>query len=630
MRYVYLFALMVLSCVPAQAALTYADSGQWTFHADAVVSDTLIATSMVYGAQLWGTGSYQMTDDYYVGEGLEGYGVALLDGLLCLSTTTGGLLLLDCSDPADITLSASVSGLGSYPRLLLRDESGTPWLYSASRQGASSILRTRDVTAQPGTAHGTLTLYDDAVGLAASGTTVFVATDAGVEAITVSNHDALVRADSLVYTGSAYVRGISVANGICALALSSQGVRLIDVSTPSAMTVLTDIAADNAGTWTDQLIYGVALSTTADSLLVVGENIGMTVWDISTPGSASLIGYDPRLDSGYPIAANAYKGVWHGDKGYGVLWGHYRAGVNVADLTSANVDSLARTAGYDYCRDVIVSPGGAVYSAVGDQGIIRLGSGGLALASTWGVAVSGTTGYAAGVDAGGFSSVDFSTPGAPSLLDNLATQCRDVVVREDVAYVAAYTSGLLTVDISTPASLAQLDLEEHGTSTAYGVDLALDYCATADGADGLNIWDVSNPAAVTHLGNYNPTESAVDVALSLGGEVAYVALTGAGVAVVDLETKASPALVTTFGPTGVTGVSLVNGVLCVSAGSSGVYCYAQGPHPLAPVLLDSYDTAGDALRVEAAVVDGRYTVYVADWSGLVALVLDIDAEAYCD
>ena len=292
--------------------------------------------------------------------------------------------------------------------------------------------------------------------------------------------------------------------GSAPLHSAPQGVRLIDVSTPSAMTVLTDIAADNAGTWTDQLIYGVALSTTADSLLVVGENIGMTVWDISTPGSASLIGYDPRLDSGYPIAANAYKGVWHGDKGYGALWGHRRAGVNVCDVTSATVDSLARTAGYDYCRSVTVA--GAVYSAVGDQGIIRLDRGMLPIQSTWGVAVQGTTAYAAGVDAGGgLTSVDFTDPDAPALLDALATDCRDVVVAGDVAYAAAYTSGLLTVDISTPSSLAQLDLEEHGTSTAYGVAVVGDYCATADGSDGLNVWDVSNPAALVHLGNYNPS-----------------------------------------------------------------------------------------------------------------------------
>ena len=44
------------------------------------------------------------------------------------------------------------------------------------------------------------------------------------------------------------------------------------------------------------------------------------------------------------------------------------------------------------------------------------------------------------------------------------------------------------------------------------------------------------------------------MALSLGAEVAYVAVTGVGVAVVNIEDKTSPAVAATFGPSTATGV----------------------------------------------------------------------------
>lgn len=615
------------------AAVTATDSSLWTFNHDASVSGTLVATAMPYGVQLWSTSTFALQDDYYVGEGEAGARCALMGGKLAFSRDDGAVLLLDAGTPSNLTLASTVYSAGTSPVLALRDEGASDWLYAADTAGE---LHTWDVSTMSAAVEAdSLVLYDGAVDACfIDANTVAIATDVGFETITVSTHSAIVRADSVRYVGSGYVRAIDSAGGVIALSLSSDGVWLYNAS---GLGFAGSFDLD-AGTYTDATARGVAFSSTGDSLMVLGDDVGVTVWDVSTPSAAVLVGHDPALDTGGSIAASAYFGEWHGDNGYAALWGHSKAGVYVADVTAAGCTQVDRCEAYDYSRDITASAG-VVYSCNGDQGVVAVSGspgalvprGRYELVATWGAAASGTDVFMAASTGGArFAAIDFSDLDAPVLADSLGYVCRDVSLSGGHAYVAGYTLGLYSADVSTPSALIWEDREEHGTSETWGVSTASGICVTADGPDGLNVWDVSNPDALAHLGNLTFAGDALDVAITPGGRGAYVAVEGVGVSVVDLHDPEAPEALTTFGSTEVRGVDLFRGVLAVSAWGDGVSWWVAGALPAAPWLIDSYDTVGHAYRTASAIVGGRYYTYVADREGILEVRLDVDAGAFCN
>ena len=611
----------------AKAAATYRDSGQWTYHEDVAVVGTQLATTPDYGIQLWDistVGSPVLLDDYYLA-GDAAYHVSMLGTLIAATDVAGSLYLLNATTPTALSLYAEVVSIGASGDVILRSESGTVWAY----YGGGTTLRTRDVTT-PGssTSHGTAALTGNIVQIALDGTTAVVATSTRVQTVSISDHDALSVLDT--ETPADTPRSIDALNGLAAVSLGTTGVALYDISTPSAISLVTTINV-SVGAFDDAAARGVAFSSTGDSLLVIGNDIGLTVWDVSTPASPALLAYDPRLDDSESIAATAYSGAaWLGTHGYGCLWGHYRAGVLVADLASAEADSLGRVEGFDYVRNVAAG-GGLVYGCTGGGGIVahdaddlRSRRGQHWAESVWGAAVDGATVYACSYD-DGFLSLDFADPDAPAQLDILAALApRGVVLLEDVALVADYSAGLVSVDIADPENLAQLDAVDPG-GNSYNVDAVYTgRCVTADGSDGLNVWDVSNPAALDLLGNVTLGGNVMDVALSAGGEVAYAVVSGVGIRAVSLDDPETPAAGSAFGSTSATGVCRLGGMLCVSAGADGAYVYGL-VDPMAPVLLETFNTTGDALGITAAVVDGQAVVYVADESALTAITLDLDA-----
>ena len=623
--------LLAVASMLAHADLVYRDSGQWTYHEDCSVAGNYLATTPDYGVQLWNVSAAPtLLDDYYLG-GDVAASVSMLGTLIAATDEAGSLYLLNATTPTALALYAEITSIGASGDVILRSESGTVWAY----YGGGTTFRTRDVTTPASsTAHDTEALTGNIVQIALADSIAVVATSSRVYTINVTNHDALVIRDT--ETPADVPRSCDAIGSLAAVSLGATGVALYDISTPSAVSLVTTFTPD-AGTYTNFAARGVALSSTGDSLLVIGNDVGLTVWDVSTPSSPALLAYDPRLDSGGSIAATAYKGAaWAANKGYGCLWGHYRAGVYIADVTSADADSLGRAEGFDYVRNVAAG-GDLVYGCTGGGGLVahdaddlRSRRGQHWAESVWGAAVDGSTVYACSYD-DGFISVDFSDPDAPAQLDILDTLApRGVVLAGTVAYVADYDVGLVSVDISTPAALVQLDASDPGGHT-YNVDVIphLGIAATADETDGLNVWDVSTPSDLTLLGNVTLGGNVMDVALSPAAEVAYAVVTGVGVRCVSLANPASPSAGAALGSTHVTGVCRLGGLLCVSAGADGVYVYGL-KDPLAPVLLESFNTGSDALGLTAAIVGGRYTVYVADDGALLALTLDVDAGAFCE
>ena len=623
-----LAALVLCLAWPARAAteLEYLDSGQWTFNQDVAVNGNLVAATLSYGVQLWdvtNAAAPVFLADYYT-DGYRAWAVAWEGDLVAVTTNVGHLYLLDVSDPAHPGRVDRISGVGSNTDLAFRREDGTRWLYSAGN--ASQDFQIRDLTTPANSVlHGTLPLDGTPNGIVLLGDVALVSARAvGLYAVDISDHDNPVLLDTEAVPGTHI--GAAADGTRAALASGTSGFTLFDVSNP-ANPVKHATVIPAAGVWSNLQVQEVAVSGT--TLYAICRDVGVLTYNISNLDAPHLTGYDPRLDitPPSPIYYVFGEGVVVGNRLYLSHWSGINPGVVMIDASSSTETYLGRTLGFDYVRDVDADAG-FVYGCTGQMGIFAheqvspyelVPRGQLHIVETWGVQAHGSTVYIASTIEG-IVVGDFSDPDNPVELGSLAVgQARQLTVKNGVAYVAAFTQGFHTVDVSDPNNLVGLDSAVHAGQASVNVDVVDGLAVTADQADGMNVWDVSDPANIQQLANWPTSNQADDVLLSPDGELAYLVVRGVGVQVIDLSTPSSPSLLNTFGNADATGVSLLDGFLTVSAGTSGVTTYHQGASPIAPVELASFNTAHDA-KALCTEWDGNDTlIYVADYSALVAL-----------
>ncbi|QLQ08340.1 MAG: hypothetical protein HZY76_21680 [Anaerolineae bacterium] len=128
----------------------------------------------------------------------------------------------------------------------------------------------------------------------------------------------------------------------------------------------------------------------------------------------------------------------------------------------------------------------------------------------------------------------------------------------------------------------------------------------ADQSGGLQILDVSNPAAPQYRGMLDTPGTANGLAVSNGR--VYLADGGSNSAllVIDVNNPAAPALVASLSlPASDARVDVVGGTAFVAAGAPGGLKIADISNPLAPVLRGSLATAAGAARAGG----GRYRLH---------------------
>ena len=136
----------------------------------------------------------------------------------------------------------------------------------------------------------------------------------------------------------------------------------------------------------------------------------------------------------------------------------------------------------------------------------------------------------------------------------------------------------------------------------------------------LEVWDRTNPAALTKLGQVRLPGMIEGIATS--GTFAFVACGSAGVQFVDVSAPAAPVHVTTFNTSGhAYGAAVSGNLLFVADGVSGLRIVNIAT-PGAPSLAGSFYTAGPA---RAVAVDGTRAYVVDAHKGL--LVLDVASPA---
>jgi len=235
------------------------------------------------------------------------------------------------------------------------------------------------------------------------------------------------------------------------------------------------------------------------------------------------------------------------------------------------------------------------------------------------VVTNGLAYAAAGGD--GLAILDVSNPATPAQLGSYETEgpAEDVAILGDRAFAAVDYVGLVILDVSDPANPVRLggyDTQVGGYTGGVAVSGNLAFVAGEDA--GLVIVDVSDPANPVRLGGYD-AYAAWDVVLS--GDRAFVA-EGSGLVILDVSDPANPVRLGSYDSKGFAYGVAVSGDRAFVADRNGGLVILDVSDPTRPVRLGGYDTEG--LTWHVAVSGDR--AFVADGSaGLV--ILDVSDPA---
>lgn len=283
-------------------------------------------------------------------------------------------------------------------------------------------------------------------------------------------------------------QGVAVANGYAYVADSDLGLRVFDVSSPSAPVQV----------GTHAMPRGAAAVTVSDDYIYVVDaaaNSGeLCVMDVSTPSTPVEVGV--LETSGDVLGVQVSNGYAYLPEG--------GAGVRVVDV---RVPSAPVQAGF------IDTPGEGLGVAVADdRAYIADGREGLRVVDVRepsapaaagrvdaivarGVAAANSFAYVANSD--GFAVIDMSSPSAPAKVGFLDLDVWSVAAYGNYAY--ALGDGLHVIDVSWPSMPVEVGvLELGGFSIAAWGDFA--YIIGADGC--LHVIDVSTPSAPLEVGSF--------------------------------------------------------------------------------------------------------------------------------
>lgn len=189
----------------------------------------------------------------------------------------------------------------------------------------------------------------------------------------------------------------------------------------------------------------------------------------------------------------------------------------------------------------------------------------------------------------------------------------DVCVFGDNAYVADGAMGLRIMDISDPATPV-LSGTYDTPGTAYRLCVSGDNAYVADLASGLLVIDVSDPTTPALLGSYDTAGSAYDVCVR--GDHAYVADSVGGLQVIDVSDPTTPTLAGTLDTPGYAqGVDVGGDHAFIADYSEGLQV-VDISDPTAPALVGTYNTSGTARGIQ---IRGNWA-YVADGASGLQLI----------
>jgi hypothetical protein len=189
-----------------------------------------------------------------------------------------------------------------------------------------------------------------------------------------------------------------------------------------------------------------------------------------------------------------------------------------------------------------------------------------------------------------------------------AGPAQGVYVEGNYAYIAEGFSGLQIIDISNPAA-PTLAGSINTPGTALGVHVVGNYAYVADGDAGLQVINISEPATPTLVGSLDTPGWAVGIYVK--NYCAYVAADELGLQIINISEPATPTLLSSINTPGYARAVYVDSFsyyAYVADSGSGLQIIDVS-FATTPTLVSSIDTPGTALGVYSP---GAVYIYVAD------------------
>ncbi len=473
-----------------------------------------------------------------------------------------------------------------------------------------------------------------AMSISVVGTHVFVADGTALQIINANNPSAPFVEGS--YTNCDRVKGVVSSGNFAFIADGTNGIQIIDVSVPATPSRVSGC------TFTNGFAEGLAVSGNY-AYLAMGV-AGLLVIDITNPSTPVVLGR-------YNTPGYARRVAVSGNYAY-VADGS--SGIQIINVTVATNPVIAATFSNDsYLQDVKVS-GHYVYG--GDSGGLNILD--ISVPSSpsfvafrtsmdWvsDIFLSSDRAYlAAGANLELFNIADTSEPVLLGTY-NSGGNAFDVKIQGDRAYVADTLAGLEIIDISNPTNMVRtghitnrcfgvaigetnlvLASESEGMNFylsdglggwtqsgnvdtdgySYDVSINRNIAYVADGANGLETYEISNPLFPLHLGHFKTNGSFFSGALS--GNFGFFADGTNGMDVLDLTDPGSPKQIGLYPAVlRAEAVTLSGNYVYMASGSAGMEII-DASNPTTPIKVGGYDSPGTNGGVALA---GNYA-YLAD------------------
>lgn len=407
--------------------------------------------------------------------------------------------------------------------------------------------------------------------------TAYVAADtAGLLAITISNPANPQMLDKLALDGRA--RSVHITADTAYVATGNNGFAWVDVRDPTNLQLLGSLEV--AGEAED-----IQHTPTEEQLWVAATGGGLHVFHLSNP-------LTPTLQTHYQTLYGALDVQVSGTQAFVAA---EEQGVALLDVRDPQQPHQQSTISLD---------GAALALAVADEQLF------------------------VAADTAGMVLLDVSNPLSPTIRSNLRLPGRAADISlataqpPTSAYIAAGSSGVHIVDVSNPLSpTLQASYATPGSARSIQVIESLAYVADTE---GLRILDVSTPISPTLQGELTLQEQQYLNDVSVQGNLAYLALSGAngGLLIVDVQDPTNPLLVGTLDGEG-TAIVVANEHAYLSTVSQGIQMI-DVQNPTAPMLVRSYATPGVPHGLSA---QGEH-IYVADFSGGMHILRLKEAEGF--
>lgn len=463
-----------------------------------------------------------------------------------------GLLILDVSDPTDITEIGRLEGRDLLSIAVAGD-------YAYAGIGPSGIV-VYDVSAPEAPIEvGAQGSAGSSNGSFVSGSTLYVAAGtAGLRTFDLTDPAAPAPLGSFS-TGDVFCTWVTVRDGVVWLT-GGFGLIAVDATNPAAPTEIGRFGTDGETTYEVSFIDDTAFLPGLDGLRALDVTDPAAITQLAIVPASQALSTDAEVSTNTAYYAERFKGVFE---------------LDVTNPSAPTEEGVVRTAGFAhkmafdgnllYVTDLagglrILDTSGEVAEEIsridvppntqfvdveGDYAYVAdadFGGTGLTIVDVSDpenpaiVGSYGAANQAFGLDvvtdgddvtvylANGFSGLvvlDASDPAAITELGSLpiGSNAVDVAVLDDVAYLVSFGGGMLTLDVSDPTDITQLDAEP-SWGFLNAVDLyselvqapAPQQAFVADGQFGLRVVDISDPSDITTEGTAPTASQARDVA----------------------------------------------------------------------------------------------------------------------